>query len=164
MTLTNTISLLEAFVVVIGLIPFMVYLLMMKFYLRDRQVIIAEKQNGVDRRNVMGNIRNASLWAFIVVVFIGLGLRGMTVPEPIRESTRQQSALILWALLSIEIVAAGAILWDYVDRRKNMRDLARRIALHKRRHDDVYDDEQQVSERRARRQERRGEAEYQGNE
>lgn len=143
MGLTPTISVLELFVVLIGLLGLVVFILMIGLLWRDFRVLKENKQNGVDRRLVLGNMRNAIHCAFIVLIFVLLGLRGMFVPEPIAASTRTQSALIYWALLSVEIAAVLVILLDYVDRRSNMRDLKRRqlkqallAAQQMRRHDD----------------------------
>lgn len=166
MTLTPTISLLEAFVVGVGAMGILICFLMLGLLWRDRMTLIRNKQNGVDKRLVMGNVRSVLLVFAVVAIFVALGLYAMTLPEPARPANRRGGELVNWGLISIEVLATATILWDYIDRRKNMRDLARRIVDRRRRHDDPPPEpaeaEAEVQERRARQQERIGEADYQG--
>lgn len=171
MKITDTISLLELFIVSIGLLGIGVFGLMMALLWSDRQVLKEAGQNGVDMRNNTGNMRNIFFWSLIVLLFILLGLRAMAVPEPVRQANQQTNELFLWAFISIEVIAVLAILWDYADRRANMRDLERlqhqealKAAQHRRRHDDPPPIEPMEMRADGGERERLGEAEYKGGE
>lgn len=126
MNLTHTVSLLEVFLVVIGLIGIGLCLLMFATLWRDRGILRAAGQNGIDRRLVMGNMRVVLFCLFVIVVFTALGTLAMFVPEPVRSENRTQGEIVAWALILIDVGAVLIILWDYIDRQRNMADLAHR--------------------------------------
>ena len=143
MTLTPTISVLELFVVVIGIVGCAVSLSMMAILWRDRGILKAEGQNGIDRRLVMGNMRNEIARLLILVGYIGLGIYAMSIPEPVRAVNRRAGEVTLWIFVAFEVIVVLASLWDYVDRQRNIADLAKRRVV------------------RDRQQERNGEADHQ---
>jgi hypothetical protein len=140
--ITETISFLEFFLVLIGAVGIAVSVLMLAVLWRDRGVLKSAGQNGIDRRLVMGNLRTATGCLFIIVVFTVVGVYGMFIPESPRQVTRTQYEIIAWALILIDVGAVVTVLMDYVDRHRNMADLENRQA------------------RRLRQQERIGEADY----
>jgi hypothetical protein len=140
--ITETISFLEFFLVLIGAVGIAVSVLMLAVLWRDRGVLKSAGHNGIDRRLVMGNLRTATGCLFIIVVFTALGVYGMFLPESPRQATRTQYEIIAWALILIDVGAVVTVLMDYVDRHRNMADLENRRA------------------KRARQQERIGEADY----
>jgi hypothetical protein len=140
--ITETVSFLEFFLVLIGGVGIGVSVLMLAVLWRDRGVLKSSGQNGIDRRLVMGNLRTASGCLFIILVFTVVGVYGMFIPEAARQATRTQYEVIAWALILIDVGAVVTVLMDYVDRHRNMADLENRRA------------------KRARQQERIGEADY----
>jgi hypothetical protein len=138
----ETVSFLEFFLVLIGGVGIGVSVLMLAVLWRDRGVLKSSGQNGIDRRLVMGNLRTASGCLFIILVFTVVGVYGMFIPEAARQATRTQYEVIAWALILIDVGAVVTVLMDYVDRHRNMADLENRRA------------------KRARQQERIGEADY----
>jgi hypothetical protein len=125
MNLSDTVSLLELFVFIVSVAGISLSALLVAVYIADRSHIKAGGGDRIDMRMVNGNLRNELKRIYIQLGYMTLAVYAMTVPPPIRPANARFGDVLIYLLISFELVMISASLWDFVDRRRNQADLAR---------------------------------------
>lgn len=120
MNITDTLSVLEMLIIIMGLPGLTVSILLIAVFQAQRSSIRRAGINGVNKRLTNADLRNEIFAAWLLGGFVAVGILSATVLPPIRPANAVVSTIIASIVISWEVVGTIGSLWRYVDYRKNI--------------------------------------------
>lgn len=128
MNVTETLSVLELLIIIMGLPGLTVSILLIAVFQGQRTSLRKAGINGVNKRLTNADLRNEIFAAWKLAGFITIGILSALVPPRTGESNLLISTIIASVVISWEVVETLGSLWRFVDFRKN-KDAVREVEI-----------------------------------
>lgn len=119
MNITETLSLLELLIIVMGLPGLTISILLIAVFQGDRGNLRKTGVNGINKRMTNADLRNEILAAYQLAGFVALGLIYSAVPPAAPAAVEAVSIVAYILIISWEVKETLGSIWRFVDRKRN---------------------------------------------